>query len=128
MYCNVSPADARPLLSASTDNSAVFTAPIAGLVFLGYPLHPPGKPTQLRSAHLPSIVAPMLFVQGSKDTFGTPADLAPILKPLKAKSTVMPIEGGDHSFKVSANKEKQAAVIEHILDDVVEWVQQIPRG
>ena len=44
----------------------------AGLVFLGYPLHPPGRPEKMRSAHLPSIAAPMLFVQGSRDTFGTP--------------------------------------------------------
>jgi uncharacterized protein len=102
---------------------ALLPAPIAGLVFLGYPLHPPGKPAQLRSAHLPSIVAPMLFVQGTKDTFGTPADLAPILAPLKAKSTVMPIEGGDHSFKVTANKEKQAAIIDKILDDIVAWIK-----
>ena len=58
---------------------AQLAAPLAGLVFLGYPLHPPGKPQQLRSAHLPSIVAPMLFVQGARDTFGTPADLAPVL-------------------------------------------------
>jgi predicted alpha/beta-hydrolase family hydrolase len=104
---------------------ASLPAPVAGLVFLGYPLHPPGKPTQLRSAHLPSIVAPMLFVQGSKDTFGTPADLAPILAPLAAPSTVIPIEGGDHSFKVTSNKDKQAAVIDRILDDVVAWIRRV---
>ena len=103
---------------------ASLPAPIAGLVFLGYPLHPPGKPQQLRSAHLPAIVAPMLFVQGSKDTFGTPADLEPILALLQAKSTVMPIVGGDHSFKVTANKEKQAAIIEAILDDIVAWIRE----
>ncbi len=45
---------------------------IAGLVFLGYPLHPPGRPDKLRSKHLPAIRAPMLFVQGSRDAFGTP--------------------------------------------------------
>jgi predicted alpha/beta-hydrolase family hydrolase len=97
--------------------------PIAGLVFLGYPLRPPGRPDKLRIEHLPSIAAPMLFVQGTRDTFGTPADLAPILAKLPALTTVQAIEGGDHSFKVSANKARQAAVIESILDDVVSWVR-----
>src|SRR5215470_626045 len=53
---------------------------VAGLVFLGYPLHPPGKPEQLRSRHLPMIKVPMLFVQGSRDAFGTPAELRAVLK------------------------------------------------
>src|SRR5713226_10019039 len=44
---------------------------IDGLVFLGYPLHPPGRPEKLRDEHLPKIKAPMLFVQGARDTFGT---------------------------------------------------------
>ena len=48
---------------------------LSGLVFLGYPLHPPGKPEQRRDAHLPAIAQPMLFVQGSKDAFGTAAEL-----------------------------------------------------
>lgn len=56
---------------------------IAGLVFLGYPLHPPGNPTKLRDAHLPSIRQPMLFIQGARDAFGTPEELRPILKRLK---------------------------------------------
>src|SRR5947207_2037089 len=56
---------------------------LAGLVFLGYPLHPPGKPEKLRSKHLAMIKAPMLFVQGSRDSFGTPEELKPILKKLK---------------------------------------------
>ena len=57
---------------------------IAGLVLLGYPLHPPGRPDKPRSEHLPAIRAPMLFVQGSRDAFGTPDDLAPILATLTA--------------------------------------------
>src|SRR5215471_16398903 len=56
----------------------------AGLVFLGYPLHPPGKVDQLRAKHLPEIKVPMLFVQGSRDPFGTPDELRPIIKELKA--------------------------------------------
>ena len=55
--------------------------PVAGLVLLGYPLHPPGQPDRLRDAHLPVVGRPMLFVQGTRDTFGTPDELAPILAP-----------------------------------------------
>ena len=55
--------------------AADFQLPIAGLVLLGYPLHPPGRPTELRDKHLPAVARPMLFVQGSRDTFGTPAEL-----------------------------------------------------
>jgi hypothetical protein len=73
---------------------------LAGLVFLGYPLHPPGKPEQLRSRHLPSIAVPMLFVQGTRDAFGTPEELRPIVATLRPKVALFPVEGGDHSFKV----------------------------
>ena len=51
---------------------------IAGLVFLGYPLHPPGRPEKMRSEHLPQIKAPMLFMQGSRDAFGTKEEIAEI--------------------------------------------------
>lgn len=71
---------------------------LAGLVLLGYPLHPPGKPTQLRSKHLPGVKAPMLFVQGSRDAFGTPEELAPVVKGLAKGTRLFVVEGGDHSF------------------------------
>jgi predicted alpha/beta-hydrolase family hydrolase len=70
---------------------------IAGLVLLGYPLHPPGRPDKLRSEHLPRVAAPMLFVQGERDTFGTPDELRPILKGLP-RAALFVVEGGDHSL------------------------------
>jgi hypothetical protein len=73
---------------------------LRGLVFLGYPLHPPGKPEQLRSSHLVGITVPMLFVQGARDTFGTPEELRPVVAGLRSRVTVFPVPGGDHSFKV----------------------------
>src|SRR5262252_5666221 len=73
---------------------------LAGLVFLGYPLHPPGRTDRLRAAHLAAITAPMLFVQGSRDTFGTPEQLQPIIQSLDAPTDLFVVEGGDHSFKV----------------------------
>ena len=73
---------------------------IAALVFLGYPLHPPGRPDKLRDAHLPQIKAPMLFVQGSRDAFGTPDELRAVFKKHHLSPTLHVVEGGDHSLKV----------------------------
>jgi len=75
-------------------------AELASLVFLGYPLHPPGRPDRLRAKHLLDIKAPMLFVQGSRDAFGTPEELRPIVTSLEPPADVYVVEGGDHSFKV----------------------------
>jgi uncharacterized protein len=97
---------------------------VAGLVFLGYPLHPPGKPDQLRAKHLPDIKAPMLFVQGSRDTFGTPDELRPIIKTLKVPTELYAVAGGDHSFKVL----KRAGVTQEdaykaVLDRIDQWLR-----
>src|SRR2546422_10329212 len=73
---------------------------IAALVFLGYPLHPPGRPDKLRDALLPQITAPMLFIQGSRDSFGTTDELRVMIKRLHLPATLYPIEGCDHSLKV----------------------------
>ena len=94
---------------------------IVGLVFLGYPLHPPGRPEQLRDKHLPNINAPMLFVQGSKDAFGTPDQLKPILKKLKTAELSV-VENGDHSFKVPKSAGvPQDKVDAFVLDSVASW-------
>ena len=71
----------------------------AGLVFLGYPLHPPGKPERIRDAHLARIKAPMLFLQGKRDPFATRDLLHQTIGRL-ASAKLVEIEGGDHSFKV----------------------------
>ena len=99
---------------------------LAGLVLLGYPLHPPGKPDQRRDAHLPSVAAPLLFVQGSRDTFGTPAELAPVLARIGDRATLHVVEGGDHSFKVSGNdREEQNAVHAGLYRRVADWMTAI---
>ena len=99
------------------------TLPIAGLVLLGYPLHPPGQPQKLRDAHLPSVGRPMLFVQGSRDAFGTPDELAPILARLSPSPTVHVVEGGDHSFKLGRKDPvRQTAVHADIQKHIVAWI------
>lgn len=75
-----------------------FASPIAGLIFLGYPLHAPQRPQQLRVAHFPDITVPMLFVQGTRDPFGTPAQLEPVLSVLDIPVQVHKVVGGDHSL------------------------------
>jgi predicted alpha/beta-hydrolase family hydrolase len=98
---------------------------LAGLVLLGYPLHPPGRPDQPRDAHLPGVKRPMLFVQGSRDTFGTPSELKPILASLSPLPTLHHVEGGDHSFKIAGRdaKARQAAVYAEVQDAIAEWIQ-----
>ena len=96
---------------------------LAGLVFLGYPLHPPGKPEQLRSKHLPNIKAPMLFVQGSRDSFGTPEELRPILKKLKTPCKLYEVAGGDHSLKVPKKAGSPEEVYATVQDEIARWLK-----
>ena len=98
--------------------------PIAGLVLLGYPLHPPGKPTERRDKHLPSVSRPMLFVQGTRDAFGTPDELTPLLQTLNPPPTLYPVPQGDHSFKLSRKDPAgQAAIYVAIQRTIVAWVR-----
>jgi hypothetical protein len=99
---------------------------LAGLVFLGYPLHSPGRPDRLRAAHLRAVKAPMLFVQGSRDAFGTPAELQPIIGQLEPAADLFVIEGGDHSFKVPKSAGvKQQDVYRAIQDRIETWLRMI---
>ncbi len=92
---------------------------LAGLVLLGYPLHPPGKPGQLRAAHLPRVRAPMLFVQGSRDAFGTPDELAPIVARLSAGTRLYVVEGGDHSLSLPKSRgESPDQVRARVADEI----------
>jgi hypothetical protein len=100
--------------------------PVTGLVLLGYPLHPPGQPDRLRDAHLPGVARPMLFVQGTRDTFGTPDELAPILARVDPSPTMHLVAGGDHSFKLSGrDKGRQTAVYEEIQGAIVRWMSAV---
>ena len=89
----------------------------AGLVFLGYPLHPPGKPERLRVEHLERITVPMLFIQGTRDPFAQPGQLAKVIRGLGERAELVPVEGGDHSFNVRGVKaearEVGAGLAEH---------------
>lgn len=97
---------------------------IEGLVFLGYPLHPPGNPAKLRTEHLKSIPNRMLFVQGTRDSLGTPDEIRPFIKKLHLPAELFSIEGGDHSFKVPRSTElTQQQVHDAVMDEIVRWCQ-----
>jgi uncharacterized protein len=105
--------------------TAAVGADVEGLVFLGYPLHPPGRPDQLRAKHLPDIKAPMLFVQGSRDAFGTPDELGPILTELKTPADLYVVDGGDHSFNVLKRAGMtQEEAYKTALDRIELWLRQ----
>jgi predicted alpha/beta-hydrolase family hydrolase len=93
--------------------------PADGLVFLAYPLHPPGKPERMRDEHLYGIDAPMLFVQGTRDSFAR-ADLFDAVVKRLPRATVHAIENGDHGHKVSGRA--PAAVSAEIANAVADWI------
>lgn len=94
-----------------------FTPAPAGLIFFGYPLHPPGKPQQRRDGHLPAITAPMLFLHGTRDPFGTPEEMQALVAGLPA-ATLHLVEQGDHSLIARRGK----PVSEDVLDLASRWI------
>lgn len=71
----------------------------ASLVLVSYPLHPPGRPDRLRSAHFPSIGVPCLFVSGTRDAFGSPEELESSVHTIAGPVTTTFLAGGDHSLR-----------------------------
>jgi len=107
-------------LAAADDADALA---IRGVVALGYPLHPPGKPQQLRSAHLQDIRVPVLIVQGERDPFGTPGELRPILTALAGAVTLHVVEGGDHSLAALRQKDRVAATYVDLQELIAGWIR-----
>jgi uncharacterized protein len=100
-------------------------ARVRGLILLGYPLHPPGKPDQLRSAHLPAISVPTLFLQGTRDSLADLALLRPILGRMP-RARLHVIEGGDHSFAVPRRAGRSDAdVWREIISVVTAWLADL---
>ena len=96
---------------------------VDGLVFLGYPLHPPGRPERLRADHLADIEVPMLFVEGTRDPFCPLETLEAVRKGLKARTTVAVIDDGDHSFRVrKASGRSTPEAWAEVVDAVATWL------
>ncbi len=99
-------------------------AGVDGLVLLGYPLHPPGRPDKPRTAHLPAVTAPMLFVQGERDAFGTPDEMRPVLATC-ADAELVTVDGADHSFKMRGKGAPRAGeVYETVTGKIVGWLER----
>ena len=100
---------------------------LCGLVFLGYPLHPPGKPAQLRSKHLPHVTAPMLFVQGAKDPFGTEEEMRPLVQSLPGADLFV-VALGDHSFHVPKKAGVTGSQVSaSVEDEIARWIARTER-
>ena len=101
---------------------------VKGLVFLGFPLHPAGRPAVERAAHLPSIAVPMLFVQGTRDALAERAFLAGVLAELP-RATLHDIEGADHSFRVPRRAGRtEETVRDEIVKVVADWLRSLQGG
>ena len=96
---------------------------VRGLVFFGFPLHPPGKPSDERGKHLFEVLAPMLFLQGSRDDLASLPLVQALVEKLGARATLKVFQDADHSFHVPARTgRKDAQVRAEMLDALAEWI------
>jgi hypothetical protein len=99
---------------------------VRGLVFLGFPLHPPGQPSDERGKHLFEVQIPMLFVQGTHDEFADLQLLQPLTEQLGARATLKLIRDADHSFHVPARTgRKDPEVRAEMMDALADWIEQV---
>jgi predicted alpha/beta-hydrolase family hydrolase len=97
---------------------------VLGLVFLGFPLHPAGKPSSDRAAHLARISVPMLFLQGTRDALADMSHLGPVIATLGERAALVAAEQADHSFHVPARSGRtDADVLRELLDRAADWMQ-----
>jgi predicted alpha/beta-hydrolase family hydrolase len=101
-------------------------AGVRGLAFLGFPLHAPGQPSDIRAEHLSAVNIPMLFLQGTRDDFANPDYLNPLVDRLGARATLKLFDDADHSFHVPAKSGRtDAEVMREVLDALTRWVDQV---
>lgn len=97
-----------------------------GLLLLAYPLHPPGKPDQLRDAHLPAIKVPVICFNGTRDPFCTPSLMEEVLTRVKTDWEMHWVEGADHSFHVlKSSGRTDSQVLDEIADLSAVWVNKV---
>ncbi len=99
---------------------------VRGLAFLGFPLHPPGKPGTARADHLDRVTVPMLFLQGTRDEFAEPALLKEVLQRLGRRATLHAVDGGDHSFGVpKASGRSKDDVLDELAEALSSWAARL---
>ena len=99
---------------------------VRGLAFLGFPLHPAGKPSDTRARHLAEVRIRMLFVQGTRDALAERARIEALVARLGERATLELIEGADHSFHVPARSGRKDAEVRHaLLQAVARWIDTL---
>ena len=99
---------------------------VRGLLFLGFPLHPPGRPDDKRAEHLAQVRVPMLFLQGDRDEFADLTLLRPVVQRLGERATLHLVEGGDHSFHVLKRSGRtDADVMTELVATVDRWATKL---
>ena len=99
---------------------------VRGLAFVGFPLHPPGKPSAERAKHLFDVTIPMLFLQGTRDEFAELSLLEPLCRELGSLASLKLFQDADHSFHVPARSgRKDAEVRAELLNAMAEWMKRI---
>jgi predicted alpha/beta-hydrolase family hydrolase len=107
----------------STASSEGMIENVKGIIFFGFPLHAPGKPSNERAEHLYKVNVPMLFLQGTRDSLASLDLLKPVVKKLGKKAELFIIEGADHSFHVPKdNKLTDSEVIELFCGEIKRWM------
>lgn len=106
----------------STAQSEEPLAGVGGLAFLGFPLHPPGRPSVSRAEHLAQVQVPMLFLQGTRDEFAQRELITGVCENLGPSATLHPIEDADHSFKVPKRSGRTPEqVMAYLADTIAAW-------
>jgi predicted alpha/beta-hydrolase family hydrolase len=101
---------------------------VAGLAFLGFPLHPAGAPSRDRASHLHDVQVPMLFLQGTRDPLAAIEEIDRVCASLGARATLKLFAGADHSFHVpAASGRKDADILNEVVDALVSWIEALVR-
>jgi predicted alpha/beta-hydrolase family hydrolase len=102
---------------------------VRALVFFGFPLHAPGRPGAERADHLARVHVPMLFLQGTRDTFTELTLLRPVCAKLAPRATLHVVEDADHSFHVLKRSGKtDAEVLMELAQTVATWADSVGKG
>jgi uncharacterized protein len=107
-----------PIGAGRPDGPHELRGRVAGLLLLGYPLHPPKQPDRLRTAHLPALEVPVLVVQGERDEFGSEAEVRAAFSIVPGPVDWLIVPGGDHSFRTG----RRSGVDASLYDGVAEWI------
>jgi uncharacterized protein len=99
---------------------------VRGLAFFGFPLHPPGRPGTKRADHLAKVTVPMLFLQGTRDTFADLKSQRPVCAKLGSRATLHVIETADHSFHMlKSSGRTDAEVLRELAETTVSWAERL---